>query len=753
MALKIYKEAAAKGTSGSSKQKKYSLEEEFNKIDGLSHTNLVTYYGISYIKHQDAMGRSASYPVIIMEYAPYGTLADLLKTTPSIAIKEKLIKDIIQGVGYLHSEGIIHRDLKPGNILITKNRRGELVAKITDFGISRDILSEQTIEQSLTAGVGTPHYMAPEQFYKKKFGLNGEISERTDIWAIGVIVYQCFANRYPFGEGSKEYELTREEIICRTPELESLPSFIQELIASCLEKDAAKRPDSMSLLALFSKGSSEIHNISFKSIPTSKQKKPDSKAEQEPSSPTNEDKAQVDTPPSKPKIEKVDKLKKLRKDTPNRKLPKSLKAALVIIAVTAVSIRAYLLWPYNSIKNLPDDFLVFQLDEEVAVENVATGELVLPDSSGYAIMRLEDESLLNIYDLKNEVYFFYYYEPSHGRNLKIDISPERLSVNDILRSSNIRKINSYINSSQYESIDIIYTSEEGRANEIDFIEKVISVNPFVTIIPEENITRYSELLSKTSPKICLDPSVLNWVSKSEIRFLSTGSNGSDDDLISKDFPRLKTILFEEGTSHYFGLNQAENLIFKNGTFNESMLNSQRNLKGLTIFDESGLSFNFLNEVPELESFTYINKDVFLGDLSPIKNLEELVISGVNEEKLKVIVRNNPNLKHLGLPDMKKIYNMSSLKNLVKLEVLDFDEFDNYIDFSPLKSLENLKRIGIISTDEQEVQNLIDACPTCIVHAVSYGMCLGSGWLTLVFPAFLLLYYFYRLKLYGNEEQR
>ena len=248
VALKIYKEAVAKGTAGSSNQKKYSLEEEFRKIDGLSHTNIISYYGQSYIEHKDAMGRSSSYPVIIMEYAQHGTLTDFLKTRPEKNVIGKLISDIIQGVGYLHSEGILHRDLKPGNILITANRKGEPVAKITDFGISRDLLDDQqTLERSMTAGVGTPHYMAPEQFYKKTFGLEGEISERTDLWAIGMIIYKTLTGRLPFGKTKADFEQVRSEIIGQNPNLQGLEDY-QAIVMQCLMKKAGQRPAEAGLL-------------------------------------------------------------------------------------------------------------------------------------------------------------------------------------------------------------------------------------------------------------------------------------------------------------------------------------------------------------------------------------------------------------------------------------------------------------------------------------------------------------------------
>jgi len=244
VALKIYKEAVSRGTTGSTGQKKYSLEQEFAKIDGLSHTNIITFYGLEYIEHKDAMGRTASYPVLIMEYAGEGTLKELSVKQLSDQDLEEIIVSILKATSYLHSQGVIHRDLKPGNVLFSKDRNGKLVAKITDFGISKDVLGDKTIEQSFTEGVGTPHYMAPEQFFKKKFGLNGEVSERTDIWAIGIIVYQLLTGKRPFGQGMKDYELIRDEITQKEVDLTTIPEKYKTIITRCLEKEAGKRASS-----------------------------------------------------------------------------------------------------------------------------------------------------------------------------------------------------------------------------------------------------------------------------------------------------------------------------------------------------------------------------------------------------------------------------------------------------------------------------------------------------------------------------
>lgn len=241
VALKIYKEAVSRGTTGNTGSMKYSLEQEFAKVDELSHTHIISYYGLDYIEHKDAMGRSVSYPVLIMEYAGDGTLKELLKNKVPVKTVERIITDILSATQYLHGQGIIHRDLKPGNILLKKDKHGNRLIKITDFGISQDKLGDKTLLETFTEGVGTPHYMSPEQFARKKYGLNEEISERTDIWAIGVILYRMLTGKMPFGDGTKDYELTRNEILEKDLDMSSVPDKFKTVLKKCLQREAKNR--------------------------------------------------------------------------------------------------------------------------------------------------------------------------------------------------------------------------------------------------------------------------------------------------------------------------------------------------------------------------------------------------------------------------------------------------------------------------------------------------------------------------------
>lgn len=239
VALKIYRESVIKGTTSGSIPGKYSLEQEYQKGELLSHTNVIRYLGFDFIEHIDAMGREASYPVLAMEYAEDGSLSSWLKsaTPPNFNEALSIIKEIFSGLAYLHSQSIIHRDLKPGNILFKKDRLGKKVAKISDFGISRDALQESTG----TVGVGTVEYMAPEQFQKKKFGYEGDISNRTDIWAAGVILYRMLAERLPFGGEKRDYETLEEDILEKEPNYILIPPKFHALLKGCFEKQASKR--------------------------------------------------------------------------------------------------------------------------------------------------------------------------------------------------------------------------------------------------------------------------------------------------------------------------------------------------------------------------------------------------------------------------------------------------------------------------------------------------------------------------------
>ncbi len=257
VALKIYSEAVASTGSNGSLKGKYSLEEEFEKGYDLAHTNVIKYIGLDYIVHTDHVNRQASYPVIIMEYADAGTLEDKFKAGELVALNEakveKIAMQILRGLTYLNDQGIIHRDLKPANILFKTDRTGREIAKLSDFGISRDVLNKKGADfMSTTTGIGTSLYMAPEQFLKKTYGLDGGISNRTDIWAFGVMLYRLLTDKLPFGNDAKDYEGVQQSILYAEPDYSTIAPKYQAVLKGCLQKYAEKRPaGEADVIALF----------------------------------------------------------------------------------------------------------------------------------------------------------------------------------------------------------------------------------------------------------------------------------------------------------------------------------------------------------------------------------------------------------------------------------------------------------------------------------------------------------------------
>lgn len=169
------------------------------------------------------------YVVIASEYAPDGSLEQWLKNhggrAPSVEAAVEMTSGILAGLEYLHARKIIHRDLKPANILLQG-----ATPRIADFGISR--VFKSTSQSAVMAG--TPAYMAPEAFSRKR-------NEQTDLWSVGVMLYQILAGRLPFvGQDMAEM---MGAIINGEPEPlpASVPARLQQVIAKALKKNPAER--------------------------------------------------------------------------------------------------------------------------------------------------------------------------------------------------------------------------------------------------------------------------------------------------------------------------------------------------------------------------------------------------------------------------------------------------------------------------------------------------------------------------------
>jgi serine/threonine protein kinase len=153
-------------------------------------------------------------PFIVMELVEGKNIGEILQEEGPFRIPRavRITTQVARALGVAHKLGVVHRDIKPGNILLTTDEQGQETAKVLDFGIAklRDAVGDATQGMTMTGMlVGTPLYMSPEQFMGKNAG--GEIDGRTDLYSLGVVLYQMVTSQLPF-EGDTLYSLMMQHM-------------------------------------------------------------------------------------------------------------------------------------------------------------------------------------------------------------------------------------------------------------------------------------------------------------------------------------------------------------------------------------------------------------------------------------------------------------------------------------------------------------------------------------------------------------
>lgn len=180
-------------------------------------------------------------PYIALEYVSGGTLDEKCTGSPTVGKEAaKLIAVVADAMQYAHDRGIIHRDLKPSNILLTEDG----TPKVTDFGLAKRLqFSRPEAPQSVTesgAVLGTPSYMSPEQAE----GHNNRIGPGTDVYGLGVVLYQLITGQVPFvGESTLDVLQSIRALEPVAPSLlnPKVPRDLETICLKCLEKDPASR--------------------------------------------------------------------------------------------------------------------------------------------------------------------------------------------------------------------------------------------------------------------------------------------------------------------------------------------------------------------------------------------------------------------------------------------------------------------------------------------------------------------------------
>ncbi len=182
-------------------------------------------------------------PYLVLEFLPGGSLHNRIRTHSPIAPRDAaaLLEKLARAVQAAHAQGIVHRDLKPGNVLYDES--GE--PRITDFGLAKRVSMQITQTQAV---MGTPAYMSPEQAN----GLTKYVGPPTDIYALGIILYECLTGHPPFaGDDSVSvlHQVLNDSPRSIRAQVATVPRDLELICLKCLEKEAGDRYSTAAALA------------------------------------------------------------------------------------------------------------------------------------------------------------------------------------------------------------------------------------------------------------------------------------------------------------------------------------------------------------------------------------------------------------------------------------------------------------------------------------------------------------------------
>jgi Tol biopolymer transport system component/tRNA A-37 threonylcarbamoyl transferase component Bud32 len=220
VALKLIKPEIA-----SDKKTIERFNNELKMARKIAHRNVCKMYDL---------GEEKGTHYITMEYVPGEDLKGLIRKVKQLTVGTTIAiaKQVCEGLTEAHRLGVVHRDLKPSNIMVDKEGN----ARIMDFGIARSLKTKGITRVGVM--IGTPEYMSPEQVEAK------EVDQRSDIYSLGVILYEMVTGKVPFGgETPLSIAMKHKSEIPKNPrELNSqLPEDLSRLILKCMEKDKEKR--------------------------------------------------------------------------------------------------------------------------------------------------------------------------------------------------------------------------------------------------------------------------------------------------------------------------------------------------------------------------------------------------------------------------------------------------------------------------------------------------------------------------------
>lgn len=203
----------------------------------LTHPNIQQLYSLAAVNHAE---------FLVLEYIPGRNLRDFLRDHGPFDYAEavSLSLQLAHALAYAHENQVAHRDLKPENVIVAEDG----TAKVMDFGIASMQGARRVTWGPLSSQVGTPDYMAPEQIQ------GGRGDSRTDIYALGMILYEMIAGRLPY-DGDNALAVMNQHVTAKAPPLHfyrpDVPPALEEIVMKAIRRTPADRwPTMNSLIAV-----------------------------------------------------------------------------------------------------------------------------------------------------------------------------------------------------------------------------------------------------------------------------------------------------------------------------------------------------------------------------------------------------------------------------------------------------------------------------------------------------------------------
>ena len=212
------------------------FEREAQAMGSLSHPNCVSVFDFG----------TAGSPYLVMDLVEGKSLRSIIDEDVVPASRAiRIARQVLSGLSHAHAHGIIHRDMKPENIMVESSAAEDHV-RIVDFGLAKLLGSQPDLTRGLA--VGTPNYMAPEQLSE------GTVNERTDVYAVGIVLFEMLTGRKPF-QDANVMEILRRQLQMPPPRLRQVSPrhdyspALETLLLRAMAKSQAERFPTAAALA------------------------------------------------------------------------------------------------------------------------------------------------------------------------------------------------------------------------------------------------------------------------------------------------------------------------------------------------------------------------------------------------------------------------------------------------------------------------------------------------------------------------